>query len=102
MNYPTTVGLMFLEQFENLDTETLFFIFYYQQGTCEQIMASKILKKRKWIYNKKYCTWFKKKDPNLNIKEGEPSVYLYFDYESGWCQRMKSDFVLDPTQIEKD
>ena len=39
--------------FEKLDTDTLFFIFYYHQGTYQQFLAARELKKRSWRYHKK-------------------------------------------------
>eukprot|EP00026_Physarum_polycephalum_P001544 Phypoly_transcript_01546.p1 GENE.Phypoly_transcript_01546~~Phypoly_transcript_01546.p1 ORF type:complete len:662 (-),score=147.61 Phypoly_transcript_01546:310-2295(-) len=44
--------------FEKFDTDTLFFIFYYQQGTYQQFLAARELKKQSWRYHKKYLTWF--------------------------------------------
>lgn len=39
--------------FEKFDTDTLFFIFYYQQGTYQQYLAARELKKQSWRYHKK-------------------------------------------------
>ena len=35
-----------------------FFIFYQQQGTYQQYLAARELKKQSWRYHKKYLTWF--------------------------------------------
>ena len=45
-----------------MDLETLFFAFYYQQGTYNQYKAAVELKKKNWKFNKKFETWFKKAD----------------------------------------
>lgn len=34
--------------FEQLETDALFFVFYYQQGTYQQYLAAKELKKQSW------------------------------------------------------
>lgn len=44
--------------FEKLNTDTLFLIFYYQQGTFQQYLAARELKRQSWRYHKKYMTWF--------------------------------------------
>ena len=50
------------ENFSRFDLETLFFAFYYQQGSHQQYMAAVELKKQNWKFNKKFVTWFKKAD----------------------------------------
>lgn len=54
------------ENFSKFDLETLFFAFYYQQGTYQQYLAAVELKKKNWKFVKKFETWFKK-------VEGDPS-----------------------------
>lgn len=44
--------------FEKLNTDTLFLIFYYQQGSHQQYLAARELKRQSWRYHKKYMTWF--------------------------------------------
>lgn len=44
--------------FEKLNTDTLFLIFYYQQGSYQQYLAARELKRQSWRYHKKYMTWF--------------------------------------------
>lgn len=39
--------------FEKFNPDTLFFIFYYQQGTYQQYLAAKELKKQSWRFHKK-------------------------------------------------
>lgn len=68
ITYPTIPNFVSMEDFENLDTDTLFFIFYYEKGTYEQYIASRIIKNRDWIYHKKFGTWFKKLDKDEKAK----------------------------------
>lgn len=50
------------QMFEKLNTDTLFLIFYYQQGTYQQYLAARELKRQSWRYHKKYMTWFQVND----------------------------------------
>lgn len=82
--------------FEKFDTDTLFFIFYYQQGTFQQYLAARELKKHSWRYHKKYLTWFQRhEEPKEITNEYEQGTYVYFDYETGWCQRKKTEFTFE-------
>ena len=87
--------------FEKLGTDCLFFIFYYQQGTYQQYLAARELKKQSWRYHKKYMTWFQRhEEPKITTDEYEQGTYIYFDYESGWCQRVKSEFRFEYAFLE--
>jgi len=70
--------------FDNLDMDTLFFVFYFQTGTLQQYLAARALKKQGWRFHKKYLTWFQRHEEpfetNLNCERG---TYVYFDYETG-------------------
>ena len=61
--FPTVPMYNRRENFGKFDLETLFFTFYYQQGTIQQYFAAVELKKKNWMFHKKYQTWFKKLDP---------------------------------------
>jgi CCR4-NOT transcription complex subunit 3 len=79
--------------FDKFDMDTLFYIFYYQQGTYQQYLAAKELKKQSWRFHKKYATWFQRHEEPKEITEHyEQGTYVYFDYEGAWCQRKKTDF----------
>jgi CCR4-NOT transcription complex subunit 3 len=87
--------------FSTMDTDTLFFIFYFKQGTYQQYLAAKELKKQAWRYHKKYMTWFQRHDkPRHTTNEYELGTYVYFDYETGWCQRIKSGFRFEYQHLE--
>jgi len=88
-----------------MDTDTLFFIFYFQQNTYQQYLAAKELKRQAWRYHKKYTTWFQRHDtPKQTTNEFELGTYVYFDYEShdGWCQRIKSGFRFEYEYLEDE
>jgi CCR4-NOT transcription complex subunit 3 len=57
--FPTSPSAQFEEaaMFEKVDTDTLFFIFYYQQGTFQQYLAAKELKRRAWRYEASTKLW---------------------------------------------
>ena len=89
--------------FEKLSVDTLFFIFYFQQGTPHQYLAARELKKQSWRYHKNFLTWFQRHDdPKLTSDEYEQGTYVYFDYESGWCQRIKADFTFEYRHLEDE
>lgn len=99
------------EVFEQFDPDTLFFIFYYQQGTYQQYLAATELKRQGWRFHKKYLTWFQRHDePKLSTDEYETGTFIYFDYAnvvvrgqgSGWCQRIKSEFVFEYRFLEDE
>ena len=63
-----------IEFFLRLSTETLFFIFYYMEGTKAQYLAAKALKRQSWRFHTKYMMWFQRHE--------EPKV-LEFVAEDG-------------------
>eukprot|EP00604_Paraphysomonas_vestita_P001568 CAMPEP_0174821954 /NCGR_PEP_ID=MMETSP1107-20130205/11622_1 /TAXON_ID=36770 /ORGANISM="Paraphysomonas vestita, Strain GFlagA" /LENGTH=850 /DNA_ID=CAMNT_0016039639 /DNA_START=216 /DNA_END=2768 /DNA_ORIENTATION=- len=89
--------------FERLPMDTLFFAFYYQQGAHQQYLAARQLKKHSWRYHKKYMTWFQRhEEPKTTTSDYEEGTYVYFDYESGWCQRIKSEFKFEYAYLEDE
>jgi len=102
-SYPSAPSTIFDNPavFEKLGTDGLFFIFYYAQGTYHQYLAARELKKQSWRYHKKYMTWFQRhEEPKVTTDEYEQGTYVYFDYETGWCQRIKSDFRFEYSYLE--
>ena len=68
-----------------IDTDTLFYIFYYRQNTYQQYMAAKSLKSQSWRFHKQYQTWFQRhEEPKTITEEFEQGTYRFFDYESTW------------------
>jgi CCR4-NOT transcription complex subunit 3 len=88
---------------ERLPTDALFFAFYYQQDSYQQYLAAKQLKKQSWRFHKKYMTWFQRhEEPKVTTDEYEEGSYVYFDYESGWCTRIKLDFKFEFAFLEDE
>ncbi|XP_020611064.1 CCR4-NOT transcription complex subunit 3-like [Orbicella faveolata] len=89
-----------IEFFQRLSTETLFFIFYYQEGTRAQYLAAKALKKQSWRFHTKYMMWFQRhEEPKAITDEYEQGTYIYFDYEK-WGQRKKEGFTFEYRYLE--
>lgn len=89
--------------FEKLPLDTMFFSFYFQQNTFQQTLAAKRLKKNSWRFHKKYVTWFQRhSEPKVATQEFEEGTYLYFDYDAGWTQRIKSDFKFEYGFLEDE
>ena len=103
VSYPSAPAGIFENPavFEKLGTDCLFFIFYYMQGTYQQYLAARELKKQSWRFHKKYMTWFQRhEEPKITTDEYEQGTYVYFDYETGWCTRIKSDFRFEYAFLE--
>jgi CCR4-NOT transcription complex subunit 3 len=89
-----------LEFFQRLSIETLFFIFYYLEGTKAQYLAAKVLKKQSWRFHTKYMMWFQRhEEPKVINEEYEQGTYIYFDIEK-WGQRKKDGFVFEYRYLE--
>lgn len=102
-SYPAAPSAIFDNPavFEKLGTDCLFFIFYYAQGTYQQYLAARELKKQSWRFHKKYMTWFQRhEEPKITTDEYEQGTYVYFDYETGWCTRIKQDFRFEYSFLE--
>ena len=67
-----------LEFFQKLSTETLFFIFYYMEGTKAQYLAAKALKKHSWRFHTKYMMWFQRYEEPKVINDEFEQVNLLF------------------------
>lgn len=71
--------------YKRVDVDTLFYVFYYRQGTYQQYLAAKELKKQSWRFHKQYQTWFQRhEEPKTITEEYEQGTYRFFDYESTW------------------
>jgi CCR4-NOT transcriptional regulation complex NOT5 subunit len=61
-----------IDFFLRLSTETLFFIFYYMEGTKAQYLAAKALKRQSWRFHTKYLMWFQRhEEPKIINDEYE-------------------------------
>lgn len=112
-SFPTVAASVFDNRaiFEKFDPDTLFFIFYYQQGTYQQYLAARELKRQGWRFHKKYLTWFQRhEEPRVSTDTYETGTFVYFDYANvvprgqgtGWCQRIKSEFVFEYRFLEDE
>eukprot|EP01134_Creolimax_fragrantissima_P000444 CFRG0444T1 len=102
-DYPSQLAPIFGNSaiYEKLEPDTLFFIFYFQPGTYQQYLAARELKKQSWRFHKRYSTWFQRhEEPKSITEEYEQGTYVYFDYETGWCQRKKTDFTFEYRYLE--
>lgn len=89
LHYPQEVLPIFddprLYETGRIDTDTLFYIFYYRQGSYQQYLAAKSLKNQSWRFHKQYQTWFQRhEEPKTITEEFEQGTYRFFDYESTW------------------
>jgi CCR4-NOT transcription complex subunit 3 len=55
--------------YNRISTETLFFIFYYMEGTKAQYLAAKVLKSKSWRFHTKYLMWFQRHEEPKVINE---------------------------------
>uniref|UniRef100_A0A915ILU2 NOT2/NOT3/NOT5 C-terminal domain-containing protein n=1 Tax=Romanomermis culicivorax TaxID=13658 RepID=A0A915ILU2_ROMCU len=89
-----------LEYFNHLQPETLFFIFYYLEGTKAQYLAARALKRQSWRFHTKYMMWFQRhEEPKTITEEFEQGTYIYFDFEK-WAQRRKEGFTFEYRYLE--
>ena len=95
---------------DKLESDVLFFSFYFQQGRYSQYLAARALKRGSWRYHKKYATWFQRhEEPKVTNTECEQGTYVYFDfnmapeaYQQGWCQRIKTEFTFEYAFLEDE
>jgi CCR4-NOT transcription complex subunit 3 len=71
--------------YSRIETDALFYAFYYRQGTYQQYLAAKALKGQSWRFHKQYQTWFQRhEEPKAITEDYEQGTYRFFDYESTW------------------
>ncbi|OEH76110.1 not2 not3 not5 domain-containing protein [Cyclospora cayetanensis] len=89
--------------FKRLQTDALFFAFYFQRGTVQQLHAAQELKAQSWRFHKKFLTWFQRlEEPRVSTDKYEQGTYIYFDYDNGWCSRVKHDFTFEYIYLEDE
>ena len=87
--------------FARLDLDALFFAFYFQQGSVQQLLAARELKRSNWRFHKKHNTWFARaEEPKVCTDEHEQGAYVYFDFTADWCQRSRPDFTFEFQWLE--
>ena len=85
--FPTSAMYNRQSNFQRFDLESLFFSFYYMQGSYQQYLAAVELKKRGWDFHIRFQTWIKKEvvqEPNRFGKHNPKTKTLYFDFENEW------------------
>lgn len=73
------IGSDTIDFFQRLTTETLFFIFYYMEGTKAQYLAAQALKKNSWRFHTKYMMWFQRHEEPKIINDEYEQVSLQAD-----------------------
>lgn len=102
VSYPRSVHptMETLDYYLRLSVESLFFTFYYMEGTRAQLLAAKALKKQSWRFHTKYNMWFQRQEePKTITDEYEQGSYLYFDFER-WLQKKKDSFIFQFQYLE--
>ncbi|THD20015.1 CCR4-NOT transcription complex subunit 3 [Fasciola hepatica] len=88
------------EYYMKLDAQTLFFIFYYFEGTKAQYFAAKALKRMSWRFHTKLMMWFQRhEEPKEITDEFESGSYIYYDFKT-MSQQKKDQFVFHYTFLE--
>lgn len=102
--FPSTVlpGLEDPALFERMDLDTLFFAFYAQPGTYAQYLAACELKKQSWRFHTKYGKWFQRHEQPKIMDDYEEGSFVYFDHETTWTARKKSDFKFEYAYLEDE
>lgn len=77
-------------------TDTLFFIFYFQQNTAQQQLAADFLSSDPWRYHTALKTWFLRKNTPREITNNyECGSCCYFDWEDSWTIKEKQEFKFE-------
>jgi CCR4-NOT transcription complex subunit 3 len=86
-----------------MELDTLFYIFYYRQGSYQQHLAARELKNRSWRFHKLFLTWFQRhEEPKVISSEYEQGTYRFFDFEGSWMQRRKTNFKFEYQYLEDE
>nr|CAH8843152.1 unnamed protein product [Trichobilharzia regenti] len=94
------VGTDSEEYYMKLDAQTLFFIFYYFEGTKAQYLAAKALKRMSWRFHTKFMMWFQRhEEPKQITDEYESGSYIYYDFRT-MRQRKKEEFMFHYSFLE--
>jgi len=100
--YPQTppAGSDSAEFYYRLAPDTLFFVFYYMEGTRAQYLAAKALKRQSWRFHTKHMMWFQRhEEPKTITDDYEQGTYIFFDYER-WQTRKRDNFMFEYKFLE--
>ncbi|KAA0172673.1 hypothetical protein FNF27_05897 [Cafeteria roenbergensis] len=79
--------------FDRLKADTLFFAFYFMQGTHQQSLAARQLLQRSWRLHSDYGAWFQRfSGERTKTDTAEIGACKYFDFESTWAERVAENF----------
>ncbi|UJR22599.1 hypothetical protein I4U23_025643 [Adineta vaga] len=88
------------EFYYRLAPDTLFFVFYYMEGTRAQYLAAKALKRQSWRFHTKHMMWFQRhEEPKTITDDYEQGTYIFFDYER-WQTRKRDNFIFEYKFLE--
>ncbi|KAI6212796.1 BMA-NTL-3, isoform c [Aphelenchoides besseyi] len=80
-----------VDYYTRLQPETLFFAFYYLEGTKAQLLAARALKTLAWRYHKKHLQWFQRLEQPTKITDDyEFGRYVTFNYEAWTIQKLEN------------
>ncbi|CAF3055188.1 unnamed protein product [Rotaria socialis] len=100
--YPQTppTGCDTPEFYYRLAPDTLFFVFYYMEGSRAQYLAAKALKRQSWRFHTKHMMWFQRhEEPKTITDDYEQGTYIFFDYER-WQTRKRDNFIFEYKFLE--
>ncbi|CAF2713930.1 unnamed protein product [Rotaria sp. Silwood2] len=100
--YPQTppAGSDTPEFYYRLAPDTLFFVFYYMEGSRAQYLAAKALKRQSWRFHTKHMMWFQRhEEPKTITDDYEQGTYIFFDYER-WQTRKRDNFIFEYKFLE--
>ena len=67
----------------------------YVQGTYQQYLAARELKRHSWRFHKNYMTWFQRhEEPTVTTEDFERGTYVYFDHDTR-CMHALTDTFRD-------
>eukprot|EP00049_Salpingoeca_infusionum_P026493 m.26007 g.26007 ORF g.26007 m.26007 type:complete len:634 (+) comp8781_c0_seq2:109-2010(+) len=89
--------------FSKLDNDVLFFIFYYQQGTKQQLLAASELQQRGFRFHTQHQMWFvSERNPEEVTDQYEIGTFKFFDHKTTWNLVEQQGFKLEYRYMEGD
>ncbi|XP_037954483.1 CCR4-NOT transcription complex subunit 3-like isoform X2 [Teleopsis dalmanni] len=87
--------------YDSLEINSLFFIFYYTNGSMSNYLASKALKKLRWRFHQGERVWLKRRsDPVLITSDYERGDYVQFDFDK-WIEESRDNFIFEYKYLEE-
>ena len=73
-------GFTSAEFYKRLNLDSLFFIFYFMEGTKAQLLAAQALKDLAWRFHTRELTWFQRAEQPKEVTENYEMVCVYKAY----------------------